>query len=360
MILLNDFKKQYHSIQTEIDDAIKRVLESGWYIMGKELEAFEHEFASYIGVKYCVGVASGTEAIALSLMSLGIGKDDEVIVPCFTAFPSITGIIQAGAIPVLVDVNPGDGLINIKKIEEKITSKTMAILPVHIYGQSCDMVPLLKIASAHKLKVIEDCAQSTGALYGEKKAGSFGDCSAFSFYPTKNLGAIGDGGAVCTNSKDCYEKLLQLRNYGQSKRYYHDVEGINSRLDEIQAAILRVKLKYLDTWNQKRRCIARIYRERIKTVDFIDENDYGQPCYHLFVIKCKDRERLIEYLNKIGINVLIHYPVPVNRQKAFIRQKNEHFPGTEFLSSQVLSLPIYPELANGEIETIISAINEFK
>jgi dTDP-4-amino-4,6-dideoxygalactose transaminase len=360
MILLNDFKRQYAETKEQIDSAVSRVLESGWYVMGSELESFEKEFAGYIGVPYCVGVASGTEAIALALMALGIGEGDEVITTCFTAFPTITGIMQAGATPVLVDVNPEDGLIDTGKVEQKITKKTKAIMPVHLYGQSCDMTELVKIADSHGLFLVEDCAQSVGATYNGEKTGSFGICSAFSFYPTKNLGAVGDAGAVTTGDKNIYEKLKSLRNYGQTVRYYHDYEGINSRMDEIQAAILRAKLQLLDKWNARRREIASVYTKNLVDYDLVRENSYGESCYHLFVIRCDERESLISFLQKRSISALIHYPVPVNRQKAFLHQKEEAFPGTEKLSSTVLSIPIYPELYDEEIKTIISALHEFK
>jgi len=360
MILLNDFKRQYAGIKEQIDTSVSRVLESGWYVLGKELESFEKEFAEYIGVRYCVGVASGTEAIALSLMALGIGEGDEVITTCFTAFPSVTGIMQAGATPVLVDVNTSDGLIDISKIEQKITRKTKAIMPVHLYGQSCNLTPVMNLAESHGLFLVEDCAQSVGATFNGKKTGTFGVCAAFSFYPTKNLGAIGDAGAVTTSDKNIYEKLLSLRNYGQSVRYYHDYEGINSRMDEIQAAILRAKLRLLDEWNARRRQIASVYAKSLTEYDIIHENSYGQSCYHLFVIRCNEREALMSHLQKRGINALIHYPVPVNRQKAFPHQKDESFPGTELLAATVLSIPIYPELYDEEVQTIISALHEFK
>ena len=360
MILLNDFKRQYSGIKQEIDAAVSRVLDSGWYILGKELDLFEKEFASWLDVPYCAGVASGTEAIALSLMALGIGKGDEVITSCFTAFPTITGIMQAGATPVPADVNPEDGLINPAQIEKKITKKTKAIIPVHLYGQSCNMTQIMKLASDHGLFVVEDCAQSVGATYEGKKTGTIGICSAFSFYPTKNLGAIGDAGAVVTTDKTIYEKIVSLRNYGQTRRYYHDFEGINSRMDELQAAILREKLRFLDQWNNRRREIAGKYRKSLKGFEIIKENEYGDPCYHLFVIKSNSRDALIAYLQQKGINALIHYPVPVSRQKAFPYHKEEVFAVTEDLASRVLSIPIFPEITDEETEYIISALNEYK
>jgi dTDP-4-amino-4,6-dideoxygalactose transaminase len=360
MILLNDFKKQYAQLKEDIDSAVSRVLESGWYILGKEVEAFEADFAEYIGMPYCVGVASGTEAIALSLLALGIKQGDEVITPCFTAFPTITGIMQAGAVPVLVDVNPLDGLIDITLIQKRITRNTKAIVPVHLYGQSCDMEPLLSMAHANGIGVVEDCAQSAGATYHGRQTGSFGICSAFSFYPTKNLGALGDAGAIVTPDKDVYEKLLGLRNYGQSVRYFHDTSGINSRMDEIQAAILRAKLPYLNGWNERRRQIAGMYKKNLPDFEFIRENSYGMPCYHLFVVKSPERDRLLAFLQSHGIQALIHYPIPVNQQKAFPWQKDELFGGTGQLAMEVLSIPVYPELSDEEAENIIATLHDFK
>jgi dTDP-4-amino-4,6-dideoxygalactose transaminase len=360
MILLNDFKKQYALIKPQLDSAVSRVLESGWYILGRELESFEAEFARYIGVDYCVGVASGTEAIALALMALGIKQGDEVITTCFTAFPTITGIMQAGAIPVLTDVNPDDGLMDVSCIKSKITKKTRAIMPVHLYGQSCDMDPILQLAGSHGLTVIEDCAQSAGATYKGRLTGSMGTCSAFSFYPTKNLGALGDAGAVVTRDKKIYEKLLSLRNYGQSVRYFHESAGINSRLDEIQAAILRVKLGYLEVWNERRVAIAERYTRELGQFGIIRNNPYGRPCFHLFVIKSPERDRLMHFLQDHGIQALIHYPVPVNRQKAFMWQKEEDFRATGQLAATVLSIPVYPELSDEEAENIITTLHAFK
>jgi dTDP-4-amino-4,6-dideoxygalactose transaminase len=360
MIPFNDLKKQYASIEKELDEAIKRVLESGLYVPGKEVEFFEQEFASYLGANYCIGVASGIDAIALSLTALNIGPGDEVIVPCLTAYPTVTGIVQSDAIPVLIDVSEYDGLIDVNKIEKKITAKTRAIMPVHLYGQSCEMDQLHHVASTHNLLVIEDCTQSSGTKYKHQFTGTYGNAAAFSFYPTNNLGAVGDGGAIVTNEKEVYEKCLQLRDFGQSKRYYHDSIGINIRLDELQAAVLRVKLTYLAKWNERRRQIANNYRKKIKTVDCIRENSYGTPNYHLFVVKCRERDRFSEYLQNKGIQALIHYPLPINKQNAFPRQKTEIFPSTEYLSDHVISLPIYPELTIEEVEYIISTVNRFK
>lgn len=361
MILFNNFKRQYKNIKEEIDSAIKRVLESGWFILGKEVRNFELEFAKYIGVYYCMGVASGTNAITLSLVSLGIGLGDEVITTNLTAFPTITGIMQSGATPVVVDINPESGLIDYDKIEKKITTKTKAIIPVHLYGQSCDMNRIMKIANYHDLKVVEDCAHSIGADYLDQKTGSIGHCNVFSFYPTKNLGAYGDAGAITTDDKEVYKKLLQLRNYGRITRdNYQDKEGINSRLDELQAAILRVKLKRLDEWNNERIKIAQFYRENLVGVECLEPSMFGKGSYYLFVIKSDKRDKLLMYLQGNNIQTHIHYPIPVNRQEAYPHQKREVLENSNKFSSSILSIPIYPELEKAEMEEIVDTINKFK
>ena len=362
MIRFDNFKVQYAAIKEEIDEAVHRVLDSGWFIMGQELEAFEKEFAAYIGCKYCVGVACGTEAIALSLMALDIGSGDEVITSDMTAFPTIAGIMQANAVPVVADIADDDGLIDAAGIEKKITPRTKAIVPVHLYGQSCDMDPICAMAQKYNLKVVEDCAQSVGASYKNKKTGSIGQVNAFSFYPTKNLGAYGDAGAVTTDDESIFQKLLQLRNYGQRVRYYHDTLGVNSRLDEMQAAILRVKLKYLEGWNNQRRQQAHYYRNHLKSVKCLRENSYGAPVYHLFVIKTPGRDRVVDYLKSQGIQSLIHYPVPIHRQKAFPGKanKDERYPHAERFADEIVSIPIYPELNEGDREKIVKVINEFR
>ena len=360
MILLNNFKIQYQNIKNEIDEAIQRVLDSSWFILGKELESFEREFANYLGVKYCVGVASGTEAITLALMVHEIGQGDEVITTNMTAFPTITGILQSGAIPVVIDIFEKDGLIDYTEIEMKINKMTKAIVPVHLYGQSCDMTEILNIAKNKKLIVIEDCAQSAGASSRDKKTGSLGECGAFSFYPTKNLGAYGDGGAITTNDKEIYKKLLCYRNYGQTSRYYHKTKGINSRLDEIQSAILRVKLKYLDEWNYQKRKIASFYQENLNKVECLEENNHGKSVYHLFEIKTQHRDKMIKYLNGKNIQALIHYPIPINKQESFKWQKDENFDNTKKFTNSILSIPIYPDLKKKEMEEIVRAINGYK
>lgn len=360
MILFNDFSKEPEELKQEIHQAIQRVVDSGWFILGKELEAFESAFADYIGSRYCVGVASGTEAIALALMAHDIGPGDEVITTNLTAYPTITGILQSGARPVVVDIFSKNGLIDYTRIEEKITPRTAAIVPVHLYGQGCQMEEIKAIASRNNLIVIEDCAQASGASFKNRKLGSMGHCGAFSFYPTKNLGAYGDAGAITTNDDIVYKKLLALRNYGQTKRYYHESKGINSRLDEIQAAILLTKLKYLDRFNAERQQIAQAYQDGLKNVECLTQENYGIPCYHLFVIKSAHRDQLAEHLKVHEIQTLIHYPVPVNRQKAFKWQQEENMENSFEFADSILSLPIYPGLGKHAIDQIIQTINEFK
>jgi len=359
MIPFNNFKLHYKKYKKEYNNAVNRVLESGWYVLGNELSSFEIEFANYIGTKYCVGVASGTEAIALSIMSLDIGPGDEIITTNVTAFPSITGILQSGATPVVIDITDKDGLINYNKIECKINRNTKAILPVHLYGQSCDMDQIMEIAKTNNLHLIEDVAQAVGSTYKSSKTGSFGICNAFSFYPTKNLGAFGDAGAITTNDEKIYSKLVTLRNYGQKVRYYHDHIGINSRMDEIQAAVLRVKLKYLDEWNEKRREIASYYNSNLVLVDAIKIHKYGIPNYHLYVLKHQHRDKLMSYLTENGVQSLIHYPIPINSQKAFINQKEESFPKSQLFTNSILSIPLYPELEEHDQAYIVNLINNF-
>jgi len=358
MILFNDFVSEYRAIQTEIDQAITRVLESGWFILGGELKQFETELADYLGVNYCVGVASGTDALTLSLLTLGVGVGDEVITTNFTAYPTVVGIINTGATPVVVDCHMSDCLIDPQAIESQITPKTKAIIPVHLYGQCCDMAQIQRIAQVHSLKIVEDCAQSAGAEYRGKKAGSMSDCAAFSFYPTKNLGAYGDGGAVVTDDESTYQNLISLRNYGQSSKYQHDDRGINSRLDEIQAAILRVKLRHLEEWNEKRIAIAEIYNANLKKVDLLD-NQQGKHVYHLYVIKTQGRKEFLAQLKSNQIQALIHYPITVSKQKAYIGKSSKQLENSNRLANEVVSLPIHPWLEDYEIEKIVNVVNEF-
>lgn len=353
--------EQYQGFQEEINAAVNRVLNSGWYILGKELESFEKEFAGYCGVKYAVGCASGTEAIALALMALDIKGGDEVITVPNTAVPTVSAISMVGATPVFVDVDDYF-LIDVKKIEKAITKRTKAIMPVHLYGQMADMDEITDVAKQYNLQVVEDACQAHGAEYKGRKAGVRGIVSCFSFYPTKNLGCFGDGGTVTTNNKTLYDRLMLLRNYGQEKRYFHTIKGINSRLDELQAAILRVKLKYLDQWNKERQKVAHLYNGLLKDVYITPlEKSECYHVFHLYVIRTRHREGLQSHLKENGIDTLIHYPVPVHLQKAYkdLQYKVGDFPVAERLSKEILSLPIYPELSEDDVRYICHKICEY-
>ena len=359
-IPMNDFKLAYKHEKKSIDKAIARVLRSGWFILGEELKNFEKKLAEFLRVKYTIGVANGTEAITLALISLGIKKGDEVITTNMTAYPTIIGIEQTGAKAVLVDIDPITGLIDPKEIIKHITKKTKAIVPVHMYGQACNMDEILKISKKYHIQIMEDCAQSIGAKYKNKTTGTFCKVASLSFYPTKNLGALGDAGAIMTNDKSIYNKLLKLRNYGQSVRYFHEEQGINSRLDEIQAAILSEKLKKLSHNIKQRRKIAKLYDSTIKNSGYIPESKHCIHTYHLYVIKHKKRDELQNFLRDNGVQSLIHYPVPINKQSAFKFQKNEKFPNTDRFTSEILSIPIYPELKLSQAKKIANIINKFE
>lgn len=357
-----DLKAHYEVYKKEIDVAVQRVLSSGYFILGPELERFEKDFASYLGAKYVVGCASGTEAIYLPLAALSVTTGDEVIVVAHTAVPTISAISMTGATPVFVDINPKTYLMDVSKLEARITAKTKAIVPVHLYGQMVDLKPLMDIAAKHNIPVVEDVAQATGATYQGVKAGITGEYGAFSFYPSKNIGAFGDGGAVCTNSKENYEKLLKLRNYGSSKRYHHDSIGINSRLDELQAAILQAQLPHLDRWNERRRQIAQRYTKALKDMVVTPaESDTGKHVYHLYVIQTENRDGLQTFLAEKGVHTIIHYPIPAHLQKAyaFLGYKEGDLPNSEYAANHILSLPMFPELTDKQVDTVIDAISEY-
>jgi len=362
MIIYANPKAQYLSYKSEIDAAISRVLDSGWYILGKEVELFEEEFSDYIGVGYGVGVGSGTEALHLALVACGIGPGDEVITVSHTAVATAAAITLSGATPVFVDIEPRYFTIEPDCIRKAITSKTKAILPVHIYGHPADMDAIMQIAHEYGLKVIEDCAQAHGAKYKGQRVGSIGDVGCFSFYPTKNLGAIGDGGVVVTDSPDLAEKTRLLREYGWKDRYISSSEGWNSRLDEIQAAILRVKLKYLDEDNLKRTKLAEQYVDGLQRLllEVPRKRSDCEHVYHLFVIKTNNRKSLRDYLGENGISTSIQYPVPVHEQAKFMSLgQNESLQITEKLAKEIVSLPIYPEVHSKEAEIVINSIKEF-
>lgn len=361
-VLFCDLKRQYRRIKKEIDGSIARVLSSGHFILGREVRTFEREFAEYCNCVFAIGVASGTEALYISLLSCGIKPGDEVLTVANAGVPAVCAITLSGAKPVFVDIDPRSYNIDTSKIKEKITDKTRIILPVHLYGQCADMDSILEISKRYNLKVIEDSCQAHGAMYKEKKAGSIGDMGCFSFYPTKNLSCYGDGGMIVTNDKLLADKARILRDYGQIGRYQHKLKGINSRLDEIQAAVLRVKLRYLDKWNSKRIEIAGIYNKNILNELIVKpiKMKYGSHVYHLYVIACKYRDKLQRHLEQNGIQSLIHYPVPVYSQQAYIELKNNSIcPTTEEYSKKVLSLPLYPEITPEEVYHVCKAINKF-
>jgi len=357
-----DMKLRYQAIRSDIDEAVQRVLSSGYFILGPELDKFEKAFAEFLGVNYVVGCASGTEAIYLALAASGVGRGDEVIVVAHTAVPTISAISMTGAEPVFVDIDPTSYLIDVSKVEAKITARTKAIVPVHLYGQIADMEALLKLSRQKGIPIIEDVAQATGAVYRLRQAGSMGEFGAFSFYPSKNLGAFGDGGAVSTNSKEGYEKLLKLRNYGQSKRYYHDDIGINSRLDEIQSAILSAQLSYVVEWNKRRREIARLYSQGLRDLVIVPkESGKSSHVYHLYVIQSNDRDGLQKYLAEKGVGALIHYPVPAHLQKAYSYRgyKRGDLPVTELITGRILSLPMFPELTDEQVVHVIKEVRNY-
>ena len=366
MIPFLDLKGLNAQYRTELIEACTRVIDSGWYIQGNECKAFDTEFAEYCGTKHAIGVANGLDALILILRAykeMGIISDgDEVIVPSNTYIASILAISQNNLVPVLVEPDINTYLIDPTKIEEKITSKTKAILPVHLYGQTCDMGAINVIAQKHNLKVIEDSAQSHGAYFDTKRSGNLGDASGFSFYPGKNLGALGDGGAITTNDDKLAEIVRALGNYGSHKKYENLYQGVNSRLDEMQTAMLRVKLRYLDGEIEKRKEIANYYLQNIKNENIILPNVRAEDnhVWHLFVIRTHNRDVLQKYLSENGIQTLIHYPIPPHKQKAYKEWNTKSYPISEKIHSEVLSLPISGIQTIETTKAIVKVINEFR
>lgn len=351
-----DLKSGNNEIKGQLDIAFQRVVESGWYILGPELEAFEAEFAQYCEVKYCVGVANGLEALHILLRAYAIGPGDEVIVPSNTFIATWLAVTECGATPVPVEPNISTHNIDPVLIENAISNQTRAIIPVHLYGQPADMDPINDLASRHGLIVIEDAAQAQGARYKNQRVGSLGHAAATSFYPGKNLGALGDGGAVLTNDRIIAAKIKQLRNYGSNKKYQHDIAGYNSRLDEIQAAFLRVKLTHLDRWNSLRREVAEKYNEAlaIKNIILPVVPDFAEPVWHLYVVRSKNREALINLLEDKGISTIIHYPIPPHRQECYRNYFDGHLPIADLLSTEVISLPMSPTMTPEQIEHVVN------
>lgn len=360
-----NLKAENAPIAEELNEATRRVIESGWYILGREVEAFEAEFAAYCGTEHCVGVANGLDALHIILKAYGIGPGDEVIVPSNTYIATVLAISAVGATPVFVEPDPFTFNLDGEGVEAAVTPRTRAIMPVHLYGQTTRMDPLNEIARRHGLKVIEDNAQSQGAMYQGRRTGNLGDAAATSFYPTKNLGCLGDGGAITTNDGELAERIRRIRNYGQKTKYVNDCVGMNSRLDEMQAAILRVKLRHLDEWNQRRRELAEVYFSELASASEVilpkviaDDSHI----FHLFVIRHPRRDQLQAHLAERGIGTLIHYPIPPFRQECYRDSEfaKGSFPIADELAAQVLSLPMSQMLTEDMVACIGGAIREFR
>jgi len=358
-----DLRNAYEELKAEIDSAVLRVLSSGTYILGEEVDLFEEEYARFCGARHCVGVANGLDAIALSLLALGVGPGDEVIVPAHTFIATWLAVTRTGATPVPVEPAECTYGLDPDRIQDAIGNRTRVILPVHLYGQPVDLDPILKIARAHGLSVLEDAAQAHGATYKGRRIGSHGDIVAWSFYPGKNLGAMGDGGAVTTDNFELADRIRVLGNYGSSAKYLHEVQGQNSRLDPLQAAILRIKLEHLSEWNERRSRIARIYGTalpgREMVLPFVPPGI--DPSWHLYVVRHRERDRLRKHLLEAGITTLVHYPVPPHLQPAY-RELNlpaGRFPISERIASELLSLPIGPHFRDEQIQHVIDTIVHF-
>lgn len=351
-------------LDKDLRAAFERVYIRSWYIEGVEDETFEKAFAEYCGTDYCVGVGNGLDALVMALRGLGIGTEDEVIVPSNTYIATALAVTYVGAIPVFVEPDIRTFNINPELIEDAITEKTKVIMPVHLYGQACDMDPILEIAKKHNLFIVEDCAQAHGATYKGKKIGTFGDAAGFSFYPGKNLGALGDAGATITNNKELADKIRAYGNYGSDYKYHHIYKGNNSRLDEMQAAFLATKLPHLERMNIERRRIAQMYLDGIKNPEVVLPfvPDYSVPVWHIFGIRCKRRAELEKFLNEKGIGTNKHYPIPMHLQDCYkdLGFKEGDFPIAEEISATELSIPMYYGMTDEEVQYVIDCINEFR
>lgn len=358
-----DLKKQFYSIKGEVLDAIARVCEDTAFSGGKYVDQFEKQFATYCQAEFAVAVNNGTSALHLAMVALGIGKGDEVIVPANTFIATAWGVSYTGAIPVFVDCHPDTWEIDASKIEEKITARTKAIIGVHLYGQPFDIDAVKAIADKHKLFLVEDAAQAHGAKYKGKPVGGFGEMACFSFYPGKNLGTYGEGGAITTNNKKYYDHLQRLRNHGSSVRYYHDEIGYNMRMGGIEAAVLSVKLKYIDDWNNTRKKMAKRYQQEIKnpSIQYQQHPEYSDSVYHLFVITTEDRDGLIKHLNENQTYPGMHYPVSCHLQKAYaeLNYKKGSMPCSEYLANHCLSLPMFAELSEEQVTRVVDSINKY-
>lgn len=362
MIKFLDLEKINNRFRTEIDARIKTVLDKGWYLQGAENEIFSKNFAEYCGTKFCVGVANGLDALTLIIKAYGFGPGDEIIVPSNTYIATILSISANGCTPVLVEPSLDTYNIDVNKIEEKITSKTKAIMVVHLYGQAVQMEKVWALAKKYNLKVFEDCAQAHGAIYEGKRVGALSDAAAFSFYPGKNLGCFGDGGAVVTDNEEIYKKIKSLANYGSDYKYHFIYKGVNSRLDELQAAVLDVKLKYLDADNARRRDIAKYYQDNIKNDAIILPKSYSEEShvYHVFAVRTADRAKLVEFLKGKDIQTLIHYPIPPHKQDAYREWNSQSYPISESIHSTILSVPISPVMTDDEVDYVVKSLNEYQ
>ena len=362
MIPFLDLKAINAKYKDEIKARIDKVLDSGWYLLGEQNKQFESNFAAYCGAKYCVGCANGLDALRLIIKAYGFGKGDEIIAPANTYIASILAITDNGCSPVLVEPDLDTYNINPDLIEAKITDKTKAILVVHLYGQAVKMEKIWALAKKYNLKIIEDSAQAHGAYYNDKRVGSLGDASGFSFYPGKNLGALGDGGAVTTNDEELAQKIRALANYGSHKKYENIYQGLNSRLDEIQAAVLDVKLKYLDNDNARRKEIAQYYLTNIKNPLIKLPQTYSENSHvwHVFAIRVKERERFKGYLDDNDIQTIIHYPIPPHKQECYKELNHLSFKITEQIHSEIISIPISPVMSDSQIQKVVEVVNEFK
>ena len=355
-----DLKAQYRSIQPEIDAAIARVLESGQFVLGPEVAGFEQDFAAYCGASECIALNSGTSALHLALLAAGVGAGDEVVTVPFTFVASIAAVLYAGAKPVLVDIDPRSFTMDPAAIEAALTPRTKAILPVHLYGQPADMDPIMEIARRHRLVVIEDAAQAHGAKYKGRAVGSIGDMACFSFYPGKNLGAYGEGGAVTTSNPEYSRTIRMLRDWGQDRKYHHVLRGYNYRMEGFQGAILRVKLRHLEKWTETRRSIVRQYNEQLADcgIETPSERPWARHVFHVYTIRSEDRDGLQSALAAEGIQTGIHYPVPAHLQPAYsdLGYRRGAFPESEKAAAEVLSLPLHPELTEDQIRKVSQAV----
>lgn len=353
-----------NELRDEIEAAITRVIDSGWYILGPEVDAFEADWAEFCEAKYSVGVANGLDALQLALRAMGVGPGDEVIIPSNTYIATWLAVSQCGAIPVPVEPDEYTYNIDPTLIESAITPRTKVILPVHLYGQPADLDPIIAIARRHGLRILEDGAQAHGARYKGGRIGAHGDAVAWSFYPGKNLGALGDGGAVTTNDPEIADRIRVLRNYGSRVKYVNEVKGFNSRLDPLQAAVLRVKLRYLDEWNQRRYEVARRYEDGLSGCGLVLPNvpSWAEPVWHLYVVRSDARDQLQGHLAESGVGTLIHYPIPPHKQEAFANDNynSDAYPIASRMANEVLSLPIGPQLSQQECASVINAVSLFK